>query len=293
MHLLLNLKHTFNSIFDFYLTSGKKYYAFSWKYALTSILVSFIISMLAVEVYEELISTGTHYTISFERYRLYFHYLFTYGYDIMVFHIALYGIFMYRNTGSSDKPSFKLFFAAIPRKTFGLYGAILVLSLVLSVGLQYAANMSRYIWSDGVEGLNSTPNAAMIYTFLIVGFIKLFLPFILAFFLLKSALGEHFVYRKRRSLRTIFLILLILGFAVTLFSNKVVGVGEAIFSALFISWINEGYISLVLTFAVYGCMIAIFYPAIAGAMMFPFTYKEEEHNDLSTHKDDSLIDQPL
>lgn len=259
-------------------------------FAIASVLVSIIMSLIVITVYTAITSQGVIF--DFNKQVFYFDYLYNYGSDIMVFNFSLYGIFLYRNSTSGERPSFSAFFSAIDARTWGIYLLLVLASLVCSLGIDYFLNMrSSGPYRDLRPDYFYTP--FMIYLRGVLNLLKQFIPFILAFFLIRNSLRELADFRSKSSLRAIFFTLLILGFALNLFSSQAVGIVQTLFTSLLAIPFEELWIPMVLSLVVYIFLIAVFYPGIAGALVFPFTVKAYENEQPIPRQDNDLTDQSL
>lgn len=291
MKILDSLQHTFHAIFELYKTSGRRYYGFSMGFAIASVLVSIIMSLIVITVYTAITSQGVIF--DFNKQVFYFNYLYNYGSDIMVFNFSLYGIFLYRNSTSGERPSFSAFFSAIDARTWGIYLLLVIASLVCSLGIEYFLNppSTGAYGGRGADYSYSSPFATYIRA--VINLLKQFIPFILAFFLIRNSLRELADFRNKSSLRAIFFTLLILGFALNLFSSQAVNIVQTLFTSLLVIPFEEFWIPMVLSLVVYIFLIAVFYPGIAGALVFPFTVKAYENEQPIPRQDNDLTDQSL
>lgn len=294
MNLLSSLQFTLNRIFDLYRNEGKQYYNFSMLFTIFSLLFCtlFVGIVLLIRYFAIAVLDGHSFQIE----RLFSHTNFLvdltiYTQFMVTLTIALFGIFLYaRREKQGSKVQFSDFFTSIPAETWGLY------FLFTAGGILFSTYANALMAPETFRGDSLSymleaygPGGSPFENWLIsLGQLVLaFLPVGLAYVLVRRYLVKQGVVLQKPNGRTAFFSLLILGFSINVLSGQVVSfVGNYLLKLVMIPF-QEPLIPSILSIVVYVFLIAVFYPALAGASIFPFLH----HNNQQEPVNETLLDE--
>lgn len=288
MNLLKHLQFTLNSIFDLYINHGKKYYGFSLLFAIVGTISCFIVSLLLVFLIGSITDAPARESLfglsmmehATEHYQ-----------EVFSLMIGLtMGIYALCIRHSSEDPGEKITLGS----SFRRIGADTWLFFALAA---IGGGLFIYFVDDQLRNArgSGSPLENLIsysgiwdYWFLdIFSYVKVLLPFVLSFFIIRGQLKKSGIYTSKTNRRATFWSALILGFVINTLSVTFIAMVSRLFMTPLARFFEFSMVlPIVLTFCLYIFILSRFLPGLGGALVYPMLYEPERSISESSNLDE-------
>lgn len=284
-----NLKYTVNSIFDLYRAHLRRLYSVSVSFSIISTVASLVLAALAMLVVmliidirlfnfdsklEEFIWNG----ITTARF-------YTLLGALVFISSGIYSIYILQNepAGFEEKPTFRRIIDSVGRNEWEVFVGLVVAILLFNTILYYDVftpprfGDGRGIWGGNGYDYNTDNRVWKFYTWLnsMIELVKTFLPYFLTMLLILFVFTGHISWENIKKFRCAFGASFILSFAMEELSASVISYFKTYIVKLidipFSIPVFPGIAELLFTVLAIG----FFYPAFAGAMLYPFKFESE------------------
>jgi hypothetical protein len=287
MRLLSNIQSSLNTIFELYKSQWKSYYSFSILFVLVSSIASTILGLLILLVYQQTIGLVTGETFRSQLVDILLmndvslSYIISY---ITIMNFGLYAAFISVNQ-QLPKPviSFKSFRESITSSLWVDYFLFIVAGTFCIKLIAWLSNPVSYRNDGSLEDiLNVTSfNSLENWAYRLIMIILDYAPYIFAFLMLRKHLKKTDMLSKNKKGWMPFWNVLILSFVISTVGYEFTTIiNNTIVRLISIPFVEE-YIPTILGLLLHVFLIALFYPAFAGSLLFPLVQKDERPTTLS------------